>query len=400
MRKLKLELGQPTNTSEAKVLTDRDISTKAEIFVKNLPHRQFPYSKRNWGGIGHSVCSYQGKLKPSIGYFLISEFTLPSSIIYDPLGGVGTIPFEARRQGRIGIASDLSPLAVSVCASKLDEINADDISKTLSRINKWIQGYDKKNFESVDVTFGLNGPLHSYFDTKTLYEVVAARDYFKSNRKKGLTVSENFILTALLHILHGNRPYALSRNSHPITPFKPTGPTEYKNVLDYIKRRLNMVVPYFLDLQESSPAGKAFLSSYEDAALEVKADSIITSPPFVDSFRFWSSNWMRMWMAGWEPQDFTSKPKDFLETQQKTNMENYRVFSKVMSGQLKENGLLLLHLGVTKNRNMAEEIAELITHEFRVISIVQEDVAKNESHGLTDKGKKTTEHAYLFARKI
>ena len=399
MRKLKLELGQPTNTSEAKVLTDRDISTKAENFVKNLPHRQFPYSKRNWGGIGHSVCSYQGKLKPSIGYFLISEFTLPSSIIYDPLGGVGTIPFEARRQGRIGIASDLSPLAVSVCASKLDEINADDISKTLSRINKWIQGYDKKNFESVDVTFGLNGPLHSYFDTKTLYEVVAARDYFKSNRKKGLTVSENFILTALLHILHGNRPYALSRNSHPITPFKPTGPTEYKNVLDYIKRRLNMVVPYFLDLQESSPAGKAFLSSYEDAALEVKADSIITSPPFVDSFRFWSSNWMRMWMAGWEPQDFTSKPKDFLETQQKTNMENYRVFSKVMSGQLKENGLLLLHLGVTKNRNMAEEIAELITHEFRVISIVQEDVAKNESHGLTDKGKKTTEHAYLFARK-
>jgi len=400
MKQPKLALGKLTNTAEAKVLTDSEISAKAEYFVKNLPHRQFPYSKRNWGGTGHSVCSYQGKLKPSIGYFLISEFTSPSSIVYDPLGGVGTIPFEARRQGRIGVASDLSPLAVSVCASKLDEIDSDEISNTLSGINKWIQGYGKSNFESVDVTFGLNGPLHSYFDAKTLYEVVAARDYFKSKRIKGLTVSENFILTALLHILHGNRPYALSRNSHPITPFKPTGPTEYKNVLDYVKRRLNIVVPYFLDLQESLPAGRAFLSSYEDAELEVKADSIITSPPFVDSFRFWSSNWMRMWMAGWEPQDFASKPKDFLETQQKTNMEKYRVFSKVMSGQLKENGLLLLHLGVTKNRNMAEEIAELIAHEFRVISIVQEDVAKNESHGLTDKGKKTIEHAYLFARKI
>ena len=400
MKQPKLALGKLTNTAEAKVLTDSEISAKAEYFVKNLPHRQFPYWKRNWGGTGHSVCSYQGKLKPSIGYFLISEFTSPSSIVYDPLGGVGTIPFEARRQGRIGVASDLSPLAVSVCASKLDEIDSDEISNTLSGINKWIQGYGKSNFESVDVTFGLNGPLHSYFDAKTLYEVVAARDYFKSKRIKGLTVSENFILTALLHILHGKRPYALSRNSHPITPFKPTGPTEYKNVLDYVKRRLNIVVPYFLDLQESLPAGRAFLSSYEDAELEVKADSIITSPPFVDSFRFWSSNWMRMWMAGWEPQDFASKPKDFLETQQKTNMEKYRVFSKVMSGQLKENGLLLLHLGVTKNRNMAEEIAELIAHEFRVISIVQEDVAKNESHGLTDKGKKTIEHAYLFARKI
>ena len=400
MTQLKLELGYLANTSEAKVLTDKDICTKAEYFASNLPHAQFPYSKRNWGGTGHSVCSYQGKLKPSIGYFLVSEFTAPSSIVFDPLSGVGTIPFEARRQGRIGIASDLSPLAVSVCVSKLEKIDSNEISKSLDTIHEWINCYGRTEFETVDTTFGLNGPLHDYFDKKTLFEIVAARDFFKSRRMNGMSASENFILTALLHILHGNRPYALSRNSHPITPFKPTGPTEYKNVLDFIRRRLNMVVPYFLDLQENAPEGEAFLSSYEDVNLEIKADSIITSPPFVDSFRFWSSNWMRMWMAGWEPQDFSSKTKDFLETQQKNTMENYRVFSKVMSGQLKENGLLLLHLGVTKNRNMAEEIAELITDDFRVISIVQEDVAKTESHGLTDKGKKTTEHAYLFARKI
>jgi hypothetical protein len=109
---------------------------------------------------------------------------------------------------------------------------------------------------------------------------------------------------------------------------------------------------------------------------------------------------MRMWLAGWDPEDFIIKPKTFLETQQKTSMENYKVFSKVMSGQLKDNGLLLLHLGVTKNRNMAEEISNLIIEDFKVISIVQEDVASTETHGLSDKGKKTIEHAYLFARKI
>ncbi len=399
MNQLKLELGKSGPTPEAKVLTDKEISRKANLFANNLPHAQPPYSKRNWGGIGHSVCSYQGKLKPSIGFFLVNEFTSPQSIVYDPLGGVGTIPFEARRQGRIGIASDLSPLAVSVCASKLERLNSDELDKTLIELENWIVSFQKIEFETVDISFGLNGPLFDYFDHKTLFEIVAAREFFKSKRSRSLTSSENFILTALLHILHGNRPYALSRNSHPITPFKPSGPTEYKNVVVYIRRRLKMIVPYFLDLQESVPDGKAFLSSYEDASLELKADSIITSPPFVDSFRFWSSNWMRMWLAGWEPADFTSKPKDFLETQQKTSMENYKVFADVMAGQLKDNGLMLLHLGVTKNRNMAEEIADLITDNFRVISIVQEDVAATESHGLTDKGKKTTEHAYLFARK-
>jgi hypothetical protein len=399
MSQLRLDLDN-YEREEATVLSDKEISKKSEIFAKTLPHTLAPYSKRNWGGIGHSICSYQGKLKPSIGYFLIKEFTSQSSIVYDPLGGVGTIPFEARRQGRIGIASDLSPLAVSVCSSKLENIDADNLISTLKEIELWILGYKPSNFESVDVDFGLNGSVSDYFDPTTLFEIVAAREFFKSRREAGLTSSENFILTALLHILHGNRPYALSRNSHPITPFKPSGPTEYKNVISYVKRRLDRVVPYFLDLQDLTLSGSAFLSSYEDAELEVKADSIITSPPFVDSFRFWSSNWMRMWLAGWEPEDFTAKPKDFLETQQKTSMEKYRSFATVMSGQLKENGLLIMHLGVTKTRNMAEEIAELITKDFKLISIVQEDVRQTETHGLTDKGKKTTEHAYLFARKI
>jgi hypothetical protein len=399
MSQLKLDLESPAS-EEAVVLSDKDILLKSKYFAATLPHSFEPYSKRNWGGTGHSVCSYQGKLKPAIAYFLVKEFTTMSSVVYDPLAGVGTIPFEARRQGRIGLASDLSPLAVSVCSTKLENIDERDIYLTLNVVEKWILNFDSNGFEAVDVTFGLNGPLSEYFDQKTLFEIVAAREYFKSRRTTGLTTSENFILTAILHILHGNRPYALSRNSHPITPFKPTGPTEYKNVIAFVKRRLSKVVPYFIDLQEMTHSGSAFLSSYEDANLEKKADSIITSPPFVDSFRFWSSNWMRMWFAGWEPEDFSSKPEHFLETQQKTSMDSYSVFSKVMAGQLKDNGLLILHLGVTKTRNMAEEIAEQITNDFKLISIVQEDVRRTETHGLTDKGKKTTEHAYLFARKI
>ena len=399
MSQLKLDL-QSSDNQEALVLSDKDVLRKSKKFASTLPHSLEPYSKRNWGGTGHSICSYQGKLKPAIAYFLVKEFTSFSSVVYDPLAGVGTIPFEARRQGRIGIASDLSPLAVSVCSSKLESIDESDLYSTLKKIEEWILSFDRSSFESVDVSFGLNGPLLEYFDQKTLFEIVASREYFKSRRDVGLTTSENFILTAILHILHGNRPYALSRNSHPITPFKPTGPTEYKNLIDFVKRRLSKVVPYFIDLQDSTYSGSAFLSSYEDANLKAKADSIITSPPFVDSFRFWSSNWMRMWFAGWEPEDFSSKPRDFLETQQKTSMDSYSIFSKVMSEQLKDNGLLILHLGVTKTRNMAEEIAEKITKEFKLISIVQEDVRRTETHGLTDKGKKTTEHAYLFARKI
>lgn len=39
------------------------------------------------------------------------------------------------------------------------------------------------------------------------------------------------VISALMHILHGNRPYALSRKSHPITPYAPTGDYIYKALL-------------------------------------------------------------------------------------------------------------------------------------------------------------------------
>ena len=87
-----------------------DLAAKALMFCETAPYRMGEYSKRNWGGPLHSLCSYQGKLKPSIAHFLVQWFTEPGQRVLDPMGGVGTIPLEARRLGRVGIASDLSPL--------------------------------------------------------------------------------------------------------------------------------------------------------------------------------------------------------------------------------------------------------------------------------------------------
>ena len=34
--------------------------------MQELPYCQPPYSKKNWGNPNHSLCSYQGKLNPSL----------------------------------------------------------------------------------------------------------------------------------------------------------------------------------------------------------------------------------------------------------------------------------------------------------------------------------------------
>lgn len=104
---------------------------KAEEFVSDLPYKKPPYGNRNWGHPWHSLCSYHGKLKPAIAHWLVSDFTKEGDVVLDPLCGVGTIPFEACLQGRIGIGNDLSELAYVYCIFLFHQINPLEICTML-----------------------------------------------------------------------------------------------------------------------------------------------------------------------------------------------------------------------------------------------------------------------------
>jgi tRNA G10 N-methylase Trm11 len=370
------------------------LSDRAAEFCESAPYRQGPYAKRNWGGPLHSLCSYQGKLKPSIAHFLISWFTAPGDIVLDPLAGVGTIPLEARRLGRVGIGSDLSPLAVSVCRAKLEGIQTSDVWASLSALSLYLDEHADDSIDGTDVNFGLNGSIKDYFHEKTLREVVHSRRYFLDLRK--CTAADEVVKSSLLHILHGNRPYALSRRSHPITPFAPSGPFIYRPVIGALGDRLQRILPHLAQLSDLGPEGSAFLADFRNLKLPTPVDAVITSPPFSKSFRFWSSNWMRLWFAGWEPSDFKSQPAKFLEVEQRDDFSVYGSFAASMAEILKPGGLLILHLGETAKVNMVDEITPFLTEHFRVHCVARESVQDTESHGLSDKGA-TVAHWYLFA---
>ena len=73
-------------------------------------------------------------------------------------------------------------------------------------------------------------PIPEFYHERTLREVLAARAFFRQTRDDSAEWS--LLMASMLHILHGNRPYALSRRSHPITPYAPTGEAVYKSVVE------------------------------------------------------------------------------------------------------------------------------------------------------------------------
>lgn len=399
----------------------REFHDKAVSFMEQLPYMKEPYNKRNWGSEWHSLCSYHGKLKPAIAHWLVKYFTEPGDVIIDPLSGVGTIPFEACLQGRIGIGNDLSKLAYTVSKAKINRPNRQAVNECIKDLENYIN-INKKDYNEDELPykdFGFNKKIPEYFHKETYEELLAAREYF--NSKEDFTPSESVVLASLLHVLHGNRPYALSRNSHPLTPYAPTGEYVYKRVIDHIKNKVNLIYKKIVELDTTNMDSRleevaiASCSNDEwdqyttgnmilgdalklDENINIKVDAIISSPPFAASIRFYVQNWMRLWFAGWEPKDFKDAENTFLESLQKNDIEIYDKFFKMCSNILKDNGKVILHLGKSDKCNMAEELSRIARPYFYTVLSADEDVSNIEKHGIKDKGA-TTHHQYLFLQK-
>ncbi|MBS5890730.1 MAG: hypothetical protein KIB45_06575 [Negativicoccus succinicivorans] len=373
--------------------------SNASSFLKNPKYKEQPYSKRNWGHPWHSLCSYHGKLKPAIAAILIKEFTKPGDLVLDPLCGVGTIPFEASLQGRNSIGNDLSELAYTVTTAKLNPPNIEDVEKKLVELESFITDNKFKQFDA-DIDFGLNGKIKDYYHEDTLKEILIVREYFKSLETKGNV--DAFIFSCFAHILHGNRPYALSRNSHPLTPYAPKGAYLYKNVIEHIRNKVYLSYnksDKYLDYErENFVIGSTYNLDYNDLLSVIPKDSvnaIITSPPFSNSIKFYSQNWLRLWLSGWERSDFQNVNDRFLEIKQRSTLDVYKNFFKVGHALLKDGGKMILHLGKTSKVNMGEELSKLCRPWFDVIYLGSESVSHLEKHGIKDKGG-TSDHQYLF----
>ena len=366
-------------------------------FKELLPHQELPFSKRNWGSPLHSVCSYQAKMKPALAHHLVAAFSKENDIILDPFSGSGTIPFEASLMGRVGMGMDIALLGVALTNAKLMRPNATAVGELLDELAEWINTVppSQKTIEDAE-TVQFNGKLSEYFHPDTFQEVLRAREFFAANRVD--TAEWHLTMACMLHILHGNRPYALSRNSHPITPYAPTGDFVYKSVIEKLTNKVNKSLA--VEIPTNFKPGKCFQADISAKWPDElpKVDSIITSPPFFDSTRFYITNWMRYWFCGWARPDFDTESQSFVEVTQKKSLGVYSTIFDRFHDQLKDNGIVVLHLGFSKKCDMAAELALLANEKFKIVDRYTESVDHCESHGIRDKGS-VTGHQYLVLEK-
>lgn len=358
----------------------------------NLPYQKDPYSKKNWGNPNHSLCSYQGKLKPAIANHLVNTFVPESGTLLDLFSGVGTIPFEGALTGRKSYGIDISKPAYYISSAKVGKSDCKKCFETITNLENYIsQNPTIKDLEKWK-KFGFNKTLQDYYETQTFREILLAREYFIRNQPK--TTEQMLVVSALLHILHGNRPYALSRRSHSIVPYAPTGDFEYKNLIIKLKEKVSKTINVTLPLNFLE--GKIFLQdSTKNWPQEITdLDAIITSPPFFDSTRFYFANWIRIWFAGWDTEDFKYQTRSFLEEKQKVDFDIYKPIFRQAKERLKKDGVFVLHLGKSLKCDMAKELQRISRRWFKCADLFDESVVHCQTHGIRDMGT-VTSHQYL-----
>lgn len=367
-----------------------------EKFKNEIPHHKQPYAKRNWGHPNHSLCSYQGKLKPSIAHHLVKTFVPKGGKVLDPFAGVGTIPFEASLNGRNAYGFEISSPAYYISSGKINKIDKEACLEYIEQLADFIEKNTCTEEELDNIRqFGFNKKLSEYYHEDTLKELLKARTFFRLYYPDD--PNKMFVIACLLHILHGNRPYALSRRSHPIIPYAPRGDFIYKNLVEHLKDKV--IRTYNNELPPNFTPGKMF---FQDATniwpQEVyDLDAIITSPPFFDSTRFYLANWIRLWFAGWEEKDFKGGMQSFIEEKQKNDFRIYENIFRQARERLKKDGVFLLHLGKSKKCDMAKELESISKKWFKEVDLFDESVVDCESHGIKDKGT-VTSHQYLLLK--
>ena len=350
-------------------------------------------ASRHWGHKRHTMCSFPSKMKPALAATLVSLFTRSDSVVLDPLSGSGTLPFEAALQGRYAIGNDLAPLSYAITSAKIVPPTGEQVELVLKSLENYIE--TTVNELSLNA---MEPEIREFYHERTAREILSARA-FLNEQSNGFQEGPAllFVTACLAHILHGNRPYALSRRSHNIIPIPPKGPTVYRPVMAALRDKCYRMLSF--PLPNSFRQGRVLLCPADAISIgDASVDVVITSPPFLGTTDFLRHNRLRNWLLGWDYQTQVAQREHFLEHQ--TATEGYRPILSELHRVLRPQGLLLLHVGIVKTVSMADLLSSLLAEaSFRELGRVWEDASQLESHGRTDRGGTHT-HGFVVCKRV
>lgn len=323
----------------------------------------------------HSVASYLAMFSPSLPKYFIEKYSTKNSIVMDNFSGRGTTALVSREFGRKFIGSDLNPYAIVLSKLKISTINKKVLFEKIKilqnefNLNKecFINKTKEKKFIE----------LNYFYSKKTLSQLIFLREKIGS-RWRELDEIENGIIAFALGIMHGpskkdgstiyfslTMPNTISMSPNYVKEYAIKNNLKKPN-LDVFQLIINRVESKFSELLSEKFEG----SIYEhDATMEnndIKKKSvslIITSPPYLNIVNYKTSNWLKLWLLGYNRNQLNYEIK--LSDNLKFNEYVFFIKKYLISvyDKLENNAKVCLVVGDVLGMPLIENVWKLIKNE-------------------------------------
>lgn len=308
----------------------------------------------------HTMCSYQGMFPAKLAHYFIQQYSNPGDLVVDPFSGRGTVPLQARVEGRRTIGNDLSPLAYVLSSAKASPPTWVGVMKAVADLeSQYVAPQDAPD---------VSADIKMLYHPTTMNQLCYIRDYLLSESILEWSQEKCMIAGALAGIMHGalrndgtsqylsiSMPNTFSMSPKYVKKFireKGLIPPD-QNVFERIRDKLARL---YLDAIEG-PTG----TTYSENASTLLAmgtigpgtvDLIVTSPPYLGVVNYGTANWIRLWLLGVDDvgrDQGAGRKKLDLVLDHRHSYDTYKEFMRgVLVGverSLKQNGVAAIVIG-------------------------------------------------------
>ena len=326
----------------------------------------------------NSLSPYIGRLRPECAQFLIEEYATADIPIFDPFCGSGTVLLQGWKNGFDVYGNDLNPYAYVLSLGKMYPC------KSLEEALQALKKYEKRikcRAKSMPLDT-VPAWVQDFYNPATLREILSCFYYFKRYK-------EWFLLSALLGILHHQRPAFLSYPASHGAPYLRTQkyPREtypemyvYKNVVEKLAEKLTRTYKNFptLNFEQTRVIYNKDTSSMR--VNTIPPSTIITSPPYMRSLTYARDNRLRLWFLGledWKSLDNKISPirDDFIQLI-KLSIEKWALCQNHGSKCVLVVGDIEINLA-GKRKSIAEFIQEISSEYYLFVEAFQDPIPES-----------------------
>lgn len=257
----------------------------------------------------HSMMSRVGSFPPLLARYFIARYSVTSQVVLDPFCGKGTTVIEAAAAGRVAVGGDIAPDAVACTRAKITSLTTQEVANYIESLPPSPHASNGHK--------GVPSKVAVFFSPKTLRHTVAVRDRLladMNNDRDGKGRCASFVLGVLLGLLHGHSAHALSLPCNQAFAMSPGYVRRYvkehglvRPTRDVVKCLMAKALEFLplphpmVDAHVIETPAERIYDSMRD--LNLTADLIVTSPPYLNRQTYLKDAWLRLWLLQRQPQE-------------------------------------------------------------------------------------------------